>query len=206
MAGMVVLGYVARVQKIKMQKKILERKVQERTKELQENMKQLEDEILERKYAEKALKESEERHRLLIETMNEGMIVLDESLRIEYCNSKLYEMSGYGSEDMLGHSLTDFADEVVQNMIHEHVGFCGRGCKQTYEAELIRKDGGKIPVIISPQPIFEGDQCTGNFAVITDLTHVKAVERELRSIKGKSKLTAGQEERHFACFYQCRDH
>jgi PAS domain S-box-containing protein len=177
-AAIVVLGYMARVQKIKLQKKILERKVQERTKELQENMKQLEDEILERKHVEKALKESEERHRLLIETMNEGMIVLDESLHIQYCNSKLYEMLGYTSDDMLGHLLTDFADRAMQQMFHEHVGFCGRGCKQPYEAELIRKDGSKIPVIISPQPIFEGDRCTGNFAVITDLTHVKQAERQ----------------------------
>ena len=134
--------------------------------------------ITQRKQMEDALRRSEERHRLLIETMNEGIVVLDAHARIDYCNGKLAEMLGYASADIIGKTIGDFADAPNGEIIHAHFGGRGAQCDQPYEVELVRRDGRKIPVIISPQPIWEGDVCTGNFAVITDLTQVKQAERE----------------------------
>ena len=72
------LLYLLRAKKFTLHRQHLEMLVNERTRELQDNMRRLEDEVLERMQAERALRESEEYNRLLIETMNEGLIAFDD--------------------------------------------------------------------------------------------------------------------------------
>ena len=56
------------------------------------------------KKIDKALSESERKYHQLIETMNEGVVVLDENGIISYVNDKFLEMNGYTQDEVIGHS------------------------------------------------------------------------------------------------------
>jgi hypothetical protein len=57
--------------------------------------------ITERKRAEEALRESEEKYRRIVETANEGIWALDADARITFVNRRMAEMLGYSPEELL---------------------------------------------------------------------------------------------------------
>lgn len=189
--GLIVLAYLVRTKKMAIQTQTLEVLVSERTKELQENMQWLEDEIIERKYAEGALKKSEEYNRLLIETMNEGLVAFDREARIIYVNSKLCEMLGCDRQTLVNRPVSDFVKHTNWAILERQI-LCSKteGCSkagkrvQPYEIAWIRSDGGMIPTLTSPQASFDSSGvCTGGVAVITDVTPLKRTQEELYETK-----------------------
>ena len=173
---------VLRTTKIKNRNRRLEMLVDERTQELQKNMRRLEDEVLERMHAETALKESEEYNRLLIETMNEGLIAFDKENIIIYINSKVCEMFGYERDEMVNRPLTDFVDR--DNFLFICDCRHHKARLRPVEMTWTRKDGSSIPTISSPQPLWDAQgKLTGGVVVLTDITPLKKVEEELRDAK-----------------------
>ena len=59
---------------------------------------------------EEALRESEKKYRNLIETANEGILVINAEHRITYANEKMAEMLGCSREEVIGKSVMDFTD------------------------------------------------------------------------------------------------
>ena len=177
-------AYAVRVHKIKRARKMLEVKIEERTRALRANMRRLEDEILERKQAEEALKKSEEYNRVLIETMNEALVVIDTSENISYVNSKFCEMFGYSRDEIIGAPATRCLEkEALEAFYCEHA-HSANGRIEPYKMEWIRKDGSKVMSITSPQVLFDdNDELSGAVAVITDITELKRVVHELREAK-----------------------
>ena len=61
--------------------------------------------ITERKLAQAALQESEQRYRTLWETAPDTVVVLDETGRIEYANAALTRTFGWATEEMIGQNI-----------------------------------------------------------------------------------------------------
>jgi PAS domain S-box-containing protein len=133
--------------------------------------------VTERKRAEDALKDSEERYRMLVETMNEGMGVDDENGFLIYANDRLCEMLGYSQDEIIGRPLLSFFDEKNQKIIKKQIERRKRGESEPYRLEWIKKDGQKIITLLSPRPIFdENGRYRGSFAVITNITEKLRLE------------------------------
>lgn len=79
----------------------LEKRVEQRTKELQE-------EVLERKRADDALRRSEEHFRSLIESASDIISIVDLDGTILYESPAVERVLGYKPEEMVGRSVTDF--------------------------------------------------------------------------------------------------
>ncbi len=142
--------------------------------------------IIERKEAEKALQESEERYRLLVETMNDALIVLSKDERLTYANPKASEVLGYSLDELIGFSIADFFDEMNKKIFHKQLTKRKKGEKESYEIDLLKKDGTKLSTIISPQPLFDDNGFyQGSIAVITDITERKQSERERIRLEGQ---------------------
>ncbi len=137
--------------------------------------------VTEQKRVEEALRSSEERYRLLVENMREGLAVLDERALLTYVNDFLCAMTGWGRDELLGQASTKLFLAEDQE---RHLDWLGRrraGYSDTYEAVLRRKEGGKVPVIISASPILDPQgNFLGSVSVLTDITERVEAEEALR--------------------------
>jgi PAS domain S-box-containing protein len=137
---------------------------------------------LQRKLAEEALKKSEERYRMLVETMTEGLGVQDENGLWTYVNDRLCEMLGRFHGEIIGRPVTEFLDEANQSILKEQMEKRREGDSSPFEITWTRADGRKMTTLVSPKPIFDsGGQFRGSFAVTTDITERKQMQDKIRN-------------------------
>ncbi|MFW9801588.1 MAG: PAS domain S-box protein [Candidatus Thorarchaeota archaeon] len=133
--------------------------------------------ITDRRREQEALAETEERYRVLVETMNDGLAIDDEKSRLVYANEAFCEMLGRTQKELLGQEWVQFVKDRgpgwVKTMVAERRS--GKGAR--YELEWVRKDGETVPTIISATPLFGDDDIfDGTFAVITEITAQREAE------------------------------
>jgi PAS domain S-box-containing protein len=137
-----------------------------------------------------ALDESEKQYRMLVETMNEILVVIDENAYVTYVNKKFCEILGYRMDEAVGRPMIEFLDAASRSIFKEHINRRKKGLSTQYELDYVHKDGQKIPAIVSGAPIFDGmGYFKGGFAVITDITKRKQAEKQLE-IKTDSLMEA----------------
>lgn len=129
---------------------------------------------------EKKLAEKEERYRNLIETMHEGMIIVDENAIIKFVNHGMLKISGYSEQELIGKSVFDLIKKSEHELLHEQLSKRRSGKTQSYELRITKKDGTEAVVSISPNPIFgEDGDFKGSMSVVADLTQRRDVEQKL---------------------------
>ena len=148
------------------------------------------------KETEVALRESEKRYRDILETMNEGFRVIDEKGFITYANVKLSEMLGYKADEMIGRPATEFLDEQSKKVWAREFEKRKKHESSRYEMTLVRKDGERVPAIVSPRPIFdEKGIFRGSYSAIIDIGNLKRTENTLKEREKDLKVkTANLEE------------
>jgi PAS domain S-box-containing protein len=145
--------------------------------------------VTEKMHADALLRESEERHRLIVESAAEGFWMIDGERRTTEVNSSLCHMLGYSAEEMLGRKPSEFADVANQKIFAEQMSKIGHTRHRRYEIELLRKDSQPIPVLFQATTHFdEVGQVRLAFAFITDLTERKIHEKAL--MRAESELRA----------------
>ena len=142
--------------------------------------------ILRIKITEMALRKSMERYQMLIETMNDGLGVVDEDLVVTFVNDKLCEMTGYSRSEIISRSIADFLEEESREILDQGLKDVKAGIIASFELKLRKKDLQDIFTIISPKPIFDGaGNFRGAFAVLTDITNKKHFEEALKRNLGQ---------------------
>lgn len=142
--------------------------------------------ILERKDMEEALRRSEERYRHLVETMNDGLGILDEHGQLTYVNKKLCEIVDYSRNEMIGQPIAKFLDDSNWLKLAKQLIRRKKGKRGSYELAWTGKDGRQIPTIMSAVPIVDGKGTPkGSFATITDITKLKLAEQKLQEAHRK---------------------
>ncbi|MBP7498209.1 MAG: PAS domain-containing sensor histidine kinase, partial [Bacteroidales bacterium] len=126
------------------------------------------------------LEESERNYRLLVETMNDGVIRTDIDYKIQFANYHAAEILGYSIEELIGkngYEILYYQEEIdfVKNK-NKLYNF-----SDNYEIKLKKKDGNSIWVLISGAPVYNSINVTcGYIAVFSDITLKKNTEIELR--------------------------
>jgi PAS domain S-box-containing protein len=182
----------------------LELRVQRRTAELTAANENLQQEVAERQRIEEALRTSEDHYRTLIETMNEGLSVIDKDSTITFVNVQFCEMTGYTREELLGYNYSVLLDK--ENLAAFRRQWTDRfaGDATPYELTITRKDNKKIHALVSPKPLFDDTgQFVGSFAILTDITDRKLAEEKLISYQEQLRSLASElslvEERQRRC-------
>ena len=139
--------------------------------------------VTDRRRAEEALRQSEERLRTLIETTKAGVSGIDSKGVATYANKHLCKMWGRSQKEIIGRSVYEFLDAENRKVLKGLLAERKKGMRDDapYELTWTRKDGGKVHTIMSPTPTFDmHGQHQSSFAIITDITERKEMEERLR--------------------------
>ena len=132
------------------------------------------------------LEDNEERYRLIVNTADEGIWVLDEQYLTTFVNRRMADMLGYSRDEMARESLSffvfedDFPDHEAK-MAHRREGIAER-----FERRLRRKDGTTLWALVSATPMMDKqNHFQGSFAMYTDITERKQTENALLESEAK---------------------
>ncbi len=136
------------------------------------------DSITKHKRAEQALRESEEKYRQLIESIHEGIWVIDKDACTTFVNPRMAEMLGYTAEEMLGRHLFSFMDERGVPIATHLLERRKHGIKEQHEFEFLRKDGTRLYAILETSALTDDDgSYAGAIAGVQDITERKKLDK-----------------------------
>ena len=145
--------------------------------------------ITTRKIAEETLRESEERYRQLVETMDEGLAVADQDHVFTFVNERLSEMLGYSREEIIGHFILEFVHDDYKDFMKDQMARRRIGEVNSYEIDWLAKDGRRVYTLVSPKGFYdENGQFTGSLGVLTDITDRKRAEEALQKAHAELEI------------------
>ncbi len=145
-------------------------------------------ETYQRRKAETALIESQEKFRILAETTDSAIFVFREKLL--YVNPAMERLSGYSEAELLERDIEDIVHPDSIDQVRSMVALRLREASEPvrYEIRILTKEGQERWLFISSGLIhFEGD--AAGLATAFDITDRKAVEEHLRSEAFHDTLT-----------------
>jgi PAS domain S-box-containing protein len=150
--------------------------------------------ISERKRAEEALRESEEKYRKLVQDSIDGIMVAEGS-EIGFVNQAALKMFGYQSEEeVVGRPFTDFVSAEYREMMAERGYARDRGERgpDRYEFKALRKDGSEFDAEVSISRVgYQGKVLRQ--AIVRDISEHKRAEEALQ--KAREELESRVERR-----------
>ncbi len=154
------------------------------------------EDITERKLAEQAMKESEEKYRTLFQGSKEPLFITTKDGKFVDLNKAIVELLGYGSKEELmkiGSMAQLYFNPEEGSKIREMLS------KQDYvedvEEELKRKDGGRIYALATASTRKDSrGNVIGHKVTIKDITELKRAEEELQKEKQAVQKLAEERE------------
>ncbi len=136
--------------------------------------------ITDRKLHEAALRESEDRFRLLSEAAFEGIAVIDLG-RIVDCNERLATMHGYAPRELIGKAVLDIVAPEHREVVSERLR---TGAGDRHELLALCKDGSVFPVEVQGRALTHRGRGLKVVAV-RDITERRRAEQALRKSEEK---------------------
>ena len=149
--------------------------------------------ITERKQAEEALRQSEERYRTVLEQMKEAYYEVDIAGNFTFFNNAMCRQLGYSREELMGMNYRVYTPkDNVQRMYKAFNQVYRTGRLITgFPMERIRKDGTRIFAESSVFPLRnESGEIIGFRGIVRDITERKQAEEEKRQMEQKAQLAS----------------
>jgi PAS domain S-box-containing protein len=126
-----------------------------------------------------------EQYRTIVETVPDGVYVLDADFRFSHVNDALLEMTGYDREDLVGsHASCIFDEDALEaaQQIRDNLN-PGDGQSGTLQTRVKTASDGRLPCKIHGQLLdgAGGPELRGTTGIIRDITEQQERERELQA-------------------------
>jgi PAS domain S-box-containing protein len=138
--------------------------------------------ITERKQAEEAMRNSEERFRNLVESTSDWVWEVDENARYTYVSPKSKDLLGYGPEEILGKTPFDFMQPEEARRVADIFGPIAAAQQPIVALENtnLHKNGGLVVIETSGVPVFDSNRkFRGYRGIDRDITERKRIEEAL---------------------------
>jgi PAS domain S-box-containing protein len=136
--------------------------------------------ITDRKNSEKALRQSEERYRTLVENLNDVIFSADMDGTLTYVSPVFERRSKYTCQEVIGKRFTDFVHPDDLEVLNERYKRVMDGDLAPSEYRLIDKDGTIFHVLAHSRPIYREGKVVGLTGLMTDITERKRAEVAIR--------------------------
>jgi len=139
--------------------------------------------------AEKALRESEEKYRNVVENTNDGICVIQDD-SVKFTNNPLTEIIGCYKNEIIGKNFEDFVHpDELQKVKEKYQRFMAEEQdEQRYETALKHKDGLRIEVEFNTS-VTDYDDRRAWLVFIHDITKRKQAEENLRQAMKRTERT-----------------
>jgi PAS domain S-box-containing protein len=157
--------------------------------------------ITEHKRSEQALKESEERYRILAENARDVIWILDLDLKYLYMSPSIKRLRGYSAEEVMKQSLdqilTPESYRRAMEIFHKELGLermeqiHGPDWSRTIEIEMFCRDGSTVWTEVIINLLYDKEGTLTSFMGITrDITKRRQAEEALRQSEERFRIMA----------------
>lgn len=137
--------------------------------------------ITERKLAEEALRQTEQKYRELFENAKDAIYVHDLSGRYTSLNQAAEKLSGYSRAEIIGRHFRYFVAPEYVDYVNDSL------CRKLqtegetfYEIEIITKSGGRVPIEVSSRLIMENGRAVAVQGTARNISERKRAEEAQR--------------------------
>jgi PAS domain S-box-containing protein len=116
----------------------------------------------------------------LLQTLNEGVLIVDEHDGIVFVNQCMEELVGMPAGDMLGQMPSRFYSGKDLQFLNQQIAHSMEHGRNRYEFYVPKADGSKVPVIISSRSIKAPDGRRLGVVTFTDISAQKQAKENLR--------------------------
>jgi len=121
----------------------------------------------------------------ILETLNEGVMILDDCRKILFINSCMEEMLGYPASEVIGLEGSDLYSDEEYKFILKQIDNRKRVGQNRFEFVVPQKNGNRLPVIISSRNFEDPDGLEFAVVTFTDISEQKNAESDLRHANRK---------------------
>lgn len=138
-------------------------------------------EDISRRKKEEALRESESKYRTLVESMREGVMLVNREGAIQFVNQRMADMLGFLPSEVQGKPANSFIDSGGRTD--------AAGMRRSVQLRTLR--GKDIWVEVSEAPLMDGKgNVIGSIRVHTDITDKRRAEMAMRESEARYRLLA----------------
>ncbi len=132
-----------------------------------------------------ALRESEERYRLLVQNQAEGVGVVNADDVFTFANPTANQI--FAVKDLVGLNLRAFTNDHQFKIIQQQTRARQNDKKTRFEVEITNQAGKRCSLLVSATPEYNNGKFSGFFAVFHDNTERKQAEMALRDSRARFK-------------------
>jgi len=134
--------------------------------------------------AQRELDQTRARFQTLVETMVDGVSIIDLQRRIAYVNDAFCRMVGRSAEELLGRPADELHPPESAALLHRQLeARFSTGPTARYETTFLRADGETFPARVAAAPLHdETGTIVGSFSVITDISELKRAQEEVERL------------------------
>lgn len=132
-------------------------------------------------------------YQLIIDSMREGLWVLDQNGITTFVNEPMARMLGHEQAAMINRPLFDFMDESGKLMASQYFERRRQGISEDHEFRFLHRNGEPVWTYLSTRALFdESGQFQGTLATIEDMTEKRRLELKRRENETSLSLFLNQ--------------
>ncbi|MBC7624822.1 MAG: PAS domain S-box protein, partial [Aeromicrobium sp.] len=135
--------------------------------------------LTERDRLQAVLQEQRDFANYVLNAMGQGLTIIGQDGRFEFCNPAYAALVGREVGDVVGKTPADVSYAPEADIHAEQRKLRQAGLTSTYEVRFPRADGSFVYASVTGTPRFKDGEFAGSIAVITDLTERKRIEAAL---------------------------